>query len=115
MLMEKVASGEFKKDFGRVLQEAYRKPVTITRHGRDFVTLVASEDFFAIQSEVLGEYYLEKVQTGEMSFLEAVRAEKKVLDDVAQAKADYEAGEYFDYHPNYLADIKQKFLAKTAN
>ncbi len=110
--MEKVASGEFEKDFDRVLQDAYSNPVTITRHGRDFVTLVASEDFFALQNEVLGEYYLEKVQTGEMSLLEAVRAEKKILDDVVQAKQDYDSGNYFEYHPNYADDIKQKFLAK---
>ncbi|MBS9783010.1 MAG: type II toxin-antitoxin system prevent-host-death family antitoxin [Pasteurella sp.] len=110
--MEKVASGEFKKDFGKVLQEAYRKPVTITRHGRDFVTLVSSQDFFAIQNEILGEYYLEKVQSGAMSFLEAVRAEKKIINDIIQARQDYDDGKYFEYHAGYSADIKQKFLSK---
>lgn len=113
--MEKVASGEFKKEFGKVLQEAYRNPVTVTRHGRDFVTLVPSQDYFAIQSEILGEYFLQKVQRGEMSFLEAVRTEKKIMNDVTQARQDYEEGQYVAYQPNYVNEIKQKFLSKTIN
>lgn len=107
MIMEKVASGTFKKDFGRVLQDAHRKTVTITRHGRDYVTLLPSEDFEAIQSEVLGEYFLEKVKNGELSFLEAIREERRILDDVRQAEIDYENGKYVE-----LEDAKKAFYDK---
>lgn len=107
--MEKVASGTFKKDFGRVLQDAHRNTVTITRHGRDYVTLVPSEDFEAIQSEVLGEYFLEKVRNREMTFLEAIREERKILDDVRQTEIDYKNEDFVE-----IEGVKKVFYDKAA-
>lgn len=107
--MEKVASGTFKKDFGRVLQDAHRNTVTITRHGRDYVTLVPSEDFEAIQSEVLGEYFLEKVRNREMTFLEAIREERKILDDVRQTEIDYKNEDFVE-----IEGVKKAFYDKAA-
>lgn len=109
---EKVASGTFKKEFGRVLEEARENPITITRHGRDFVTLLSSKDFAAIQEATLGEYFLEKVQRGEMHFLDALREEQRIMQDVAEAENDYAQGHYKTLIPNYIDDIKSRATAR---
>lgn len=109
---EKVASGTFKKEFGRVLEDARENPITITRHGRDFVTVLSSKDFEAIQEAVLGDYFLEKVRQGEMTFLSALQEEKRIMKDVADAEIAYQAGRYKQLSPDYIDDIKKRAVKK---
>lgn len=108
----KVASGIFKKEFGRILEDARERPITITRHGRDFVTILSAKDFESIQEAVLGEYFLEKVKLGEMTFLEALHEEKRIMKDVAAAELAYQEGRYKHLSPDYIDDIKQRALAR---
>ncbi len=77
--MEKIAATTFKKEFGRVMEDAHSHPITITRHGQDFVTMLPSSVFEEIKSNLLGEYFLEKVDSGAMGFIEALREERRIL------------------------------------
>ncbi len=89
--MERVQSAEFKKDFGRVMEEVQHANITITRHGRDIATMISQKKLNELKL-LLAEYPLSLVESGEMDVLEALIFQNRILTDVEKAREDYKDG-----------------------
>lgn len=111
LTMERVTSAEMKKDFGRVMDEVQHTPVTVTRHGRDIATIFSNRKIEEVAKQLLGEYPLKLVETGEMDILEALVFQNRILADVEEAEKEYENGQYYEANDEYFESFKKRALA----
>ncbi len=111
LIMEKVSSATLKKDFGRVMDEVQHAPITVTRHGRDIATIFSHKKIEEAAKQLLGEYPLELVETGEMNIFEALIFQKKILKDVAIAEEQVKNGECYEADGEYFEQLKKRALA----
>lgn len=111
-IMEKVTSADMKKDFGRVMEEVQHTPVTVTRHGRDVATIFSQRRLQEASKKLLGEYFLEKVESGEMDIFEALEQEAIIMNDVEIAREDLAAGRAIEATDSYFDSIQKRVLAK---
>lgn len=111
LLMEKVSSATLKKDFGRVMDEVQHSPITITRHGRDIATIFSHRKIEEAAKQLLGEYPLELVESGELNIFEALIFQNKILEGVAEAEKQVKNGKYHEATDEYFENIKKRALA----
>lgn len=111
LIMERVSSATLKKDFGRVMDEVQHTPITITRHGRDIATIFSHRKIEEAAKELLGEYPLELVESGELNIFEALIFQNKVLEEVTEAEKQVKNGEYYEATDEYFDTIKKRALS----
>lgn len=107
-MYNRVTSADFKKDFGKTMETAMRDSIIVTRHGRDIVTMFSSQAVKKAQEELLGEYFLDKVQQGEIDFFEALIEERKIMESVYAARLDHIEGHTQTASPEFLTQLKRK-------
>jgi prevent-host-death family protein len=78
----RVTSAEFLKKYGQLSDQALTEPVTITRHGRDRLVLVAAEEFERLKRRDRKVVALEDFTDEEMALIAKaeVPAEYAYLD-----------------------------------
>lgn len=64
-------------------------------------------EYEAVKHELLGDYFQEKVERGEISFFRALLAEHKIAQDVAESEKDMLAGRYEAITPEFLEQLKR--------
>lgn len=81
--MIKVSAAEFQRNIGRYQDMALRRPIAVTRNGRESTVLISTEEYLRLKRrdrEVLG---LDDFTEADLSALEQSRppAEARVFDD----------------------------------
>ncbi len=112
ILMEKVSSAEMKQDFGRIMDEVQHTPMTVTRHGRDIATIFSQRRLQEAGKNLLGEYFLAKVESGEMDILEALEQEALIMADVKKVREEFEAGKCIEITDDYFENLKKRVFEK---
>lgn len=112
--MNRIAASQFRNDFGIVMDSVQHSSVIITKRGRDFATLFSNKTIQDNAKELLGEYPLELVETGQMDIFEALKFQKKIEEGNKKANEDYKNGDYFIADDDYFDNFKEraKALAK---
>ncbi len=99
-----VKSSDFKKDFGRVLDEVQHQNIVITKHGRSVATMISQRKLDKMKTLLAG-YPLALFESGKLDILEALSFQMRILADVDEAKKQYESGE-----TKSLDDVFANFL-----
>ncbi len=80
---------EAKNNFGRLLDEARRSPVTINKNGRKVAVLISKEDYSHYENfeEIIDAYWGKKAKLAEKGGFLTVAESKKFIDSVLNAKS----------------------------
>ena len=70
--MEKVASGEFQREFGRYRSVAHREAVLVTSYGRDDVALISAEEYTRLKRYELSAFHVTALPQGVIDELGSV-------------------------------------------
>lgn len=81
--MDRITSTELQRDFGRVLSDAKRKPITVTSRGRDEVVILDVSEYERLKIQALQAAIDEGLASGEPSALD--------MDEIKQ-EARHQAG-----------------------
>ena len=81
--MQRVASGEFQRNFGRFQDEALKAPLSITRNGRDRLVVLSVEEY-------------ERLKRRDRQALAVQELSDAEVEAIAQAEPPPEAARY-DY------------------
>lgn len=109
--MNRIASTQFRNDFGTVMDNVQHSSITITKRGRDFATLFSNKKIYDTAKELLWEYPLELVENGEMDILEALIFQNRITKDIETANKQFKNGEYYEATDEFFASFKER--AKT--
>lgn len=113
--MEKIASSQFRDDFGRVMDSVQHASITITKRGRDYATLFSQKKIEDTAKELLWDYSRKLVESGEMDILEALIFQSRVKKDIETANVQYENGEYYEATDEFFASFKTRAMALADN
>ncbi len=90
--MQTIKSSDFKKDFGRVIDDVQHQNIVITKHGRSVATMISQRKLDEM-SALLDGYPLELFENGKLDILDALSFQMRILTDVEAARKQYENGE----------------------
>lgn len=96
-----------KHNFGQVLDDVQHSMVTISRHSRDIAVMFSNSQIERAKNKLLGEYFLVKVESGELDIFQALEAQAQILADVEQADKDFEAGGCVKATPEMFDNIRK--------
>ncbi len=74
-----------KTQFGKILEEAGREPVTIKKSGRDVAVILSFNEYKRV-TEIEDKYWLKKAQQAHKEGFIGIKASKKLLDDLLNAE-----------------------------
>jgi len=83
--MDVIAAGEAKNCFGRLLDLAQRKPVTIEKKGRPVVVVMSIEEYERLE-ELENKFWLEKAEEAEQGGFLGEKESNKLLKELLDAK-----------------------------
>ncbi len=106
--MERIASSQFRDDFGSVMDRVQHSSVTITKRGRDFVSLFSQKRINDTAKELLWEYPLQLVENGEMDILEALVFQNRIQKDIDIANEQYKNGEFYEATDDFFDSFKER-------
>lgn len=104
--MKAYTSVNAKHNFGQVLDDVQHSVITITRHSREIAVMFSNSKVERAKKALLGEYFLEKVESGELDIFEALEAQAQILADVEQADKDFAAGKCVKASPKMFEAIR---------
>ncbi len=104
-------SVEAKHHFGRMIDTVQHEPITITKHNRD-IAVVLSTQKVRNYAHLLNDFFLEQVEKGNMTLLQALDNQAVVEEDAKQAEIDYTNGNCEELTPQFLSDIREMALSK---
>lgn len=113
--MNRIASSQFRNDFGHVMDSVQHASITITKRGRDFATLFSAKHIEDTAKALLGDYPLELVETGKMDILEALLFQKQLEEGNLLANEQYANGEYYTANAQYFDSFKERVKKLTDN
>lgn len=99
-----------KHNFGQVLDEVQHNTITITRHNRDIAVMYSSKRIEKIKKNLLGEYLLEQVESGQMDLLDALEMQATIMQDIEKADKEIENGDYEIATPAFFERIRAAAL-----
>lgn len=105
--MKAYTSVNAKHNFGQVLDDVQHSAVTITRHSRDIAVMFSNRQVERAKKTLLGEYFLEKVESGELDIFQALEAQAQILANVEQAEKDFAEGNCVKATPEMFEKIRK--------
>lgn len=105
--MNSVSVQDFQNDFSRLMRGA-DEGVTVTDNGKAVFTAFPHQLLEQAKSDLLGEYFAEKVEKGEIGLFEAIREEQKIMESFRAAKRDYEMGNTHELTPQLLSELQRQ-------
>ncbi len=85
----------------------------MTQHGRNIATIFSQKRLQQASKNLLGEYFFEKVNNGEMDLLEALEQEAMIINDVKKAHEDIENGRGIEVTDDYFDNLKARVYKKS--
>ncbi|HEX2886722.1 type II toxin-antitoxin system prevent-host-death family antitoxin [Vineibacter terrae] len=76
MSSSRATSAEVQKNFGRYQDEARRHPVTVTRHGRPSVVIVAADEFERLRRRDRRSLAVEELSNADIAAIRRARIPK---------------------------------------
>ena len=75
---------EAKNNFGKLLDEARKSPVTINKNGRNVVVVLSSEDYEALEHKA-DAYWIMRAKAAERGGFVGTKKSMKLINDVINA------------------------------